>query len=808
MTAKNELPPTELRCTCDPAIFTFKDTSEIEPLDEVIGQKRAVEAITFGLNMPSQGYNIFVTGIEGTGKSTIVKDILTKFAHTRPTPTDWCMVNNFEDEYRPCAIEVPAGKALQFSKSMSRLVEWLKIKVPKEFETKSYQDSMGQIQEKFGNQKRDLFEKLNQIAQSKGLLINRTTSGYQTIPLAGDKPMTPEEFANLPRDQQEEIEAKIIAISSEINTTMGEINRINQARHKAVEQLRQEVARFIIQNRMETIREEYAASAHVLTYLAEVQNHMIENIDAFLEAFARKPDQSAEEPFSVPKPSFEVYAVNVLVDRKDEEGAPVIFEPNPTYQNVFGRIEKRAFMGAVVTDFTMVQAGSLLRANGGYLILEIESLLMNPIVWEALKRSLQMKQLFIEDVSVGLGLATASLKPEPIPLEVKVVLVGGYEIFELLQNNDSRFNKIFKVRADFDYETDRSDDAVQQYARFIARVCKEESLLPFTPHGVAAVVEFGEKAIAHKDKLSLRFGPIVGIVKEADYWARQAGARRVTDEHVFKAFNEYRFRYNLYEEKVHEAYTDNTIMIDVQGATIGQVNALAVYQMGDISFGRPSRITAETYMGKHGIVSIEREAHLSGKTHDKGVLTLSGYLGRTFARQYPLSLSISITFEQNYSGIDGDSASSTELYAILSSLADVPIQQGIAVTGSVNQKGQVQAIGGVNQKIEGFFELCKSKGLTGGQGVIIPQANIQNLMLKKEVIDAVKDGNFHVYAVTSIEEGIEILTGLPAGKLDAEEKYPDGTVYGRVQLKLENYYKRSLDLQRQYMQSLVGSHHI
>ena len=803
MTAKKELLPEELRCICDPAVFKFNDTSEIEPLDEVIGQKRAVEAINFGLNMSSPGYNIFVTGLEGTGKSTIVKDILDRFAQTRPTPEDWCMVNNFEDEFRPHAIALPPGKAQVFSKSMYRLTEWLKIKIPKEFENKSFQESMGQIQEKFGNQKRALFEKLNQSAQSKGLMINQTSSGYQTLPMTGDKPMSPEEFAKLPGDQQKEIESKIITLSSEINVAMAEVNRINQARHKAVEQLRQEVARFIIKERLELIREEYPESPDVLTYLEKVETHIIENIDTFLEFAARKTREMPEEPFAIPKPGFEIYAVNVLVDRKKETGAPVVFEPNPTYQNVFGRIEKRAFMGAIVTDFSMVQAGSLVRANGGYLILEIEALLMNPAVWEALKRSLQMKQMVIEDFTVGMGLATASLKPEPIPLEVKVILVGNYQIFELLQNGDPRFNKIFKVRADFDYETERSDHAIQQYARFVARVGKEEGLLPFTPQGVAAIVEFGEKVIANKNKLSLRFGPIVGIVKEADYWARKADAKKITDEHVVRAFCEYRFRYNLYEEKVHESYTDETIMIDVQGATVGQVNALAVYQMGDISFGRPSRITAETYMGKHGIVNIEREAQLSGKTHDKGVLILSGYLGRTFARKYPLNLSISITFEQNYSGIDGDSASSTELYAILSSLAGDPINQGIAVTGSVNQKGQVQAIGGVNQKIEGFFDVCKSKGLTGQQGVIIPQANVKNLMVKKDVVDAVRAGAFHVYPVTGIEEGIEILTGVPAGKMDAEGNYPADTIYGKVQRQLEKYLKQSLDLQRQYFSSLA-----
>jgi len=501
--------------------------------------------------------------------------------------------------------------------------------------------------------------------------------------------------------------------------------------------------------------------------------------------------------FQAAKPSFLRYQINVLVDQKDVKGAPVIFETNPTYKNVFGHIEKRAYMGTVTTDFSMVQAGSLLRANGGYLIMEIESILMNPFVWEALKRALQNKLLFIEDMAAGMGFSTSSLRPEPIPLEVKVILLGSYHLFHLLQNYDSKFNKIFKVRADFDHEVVKNKDTIQKYARFIARSCKEESLLPLTPKGVAAIVEYGEKYISNKHKLSIRFGPIIGILREADYWSRKRNARLVTDKDVIKAFNEYRFRYNLYEEKIHESYVDDTIMIDVEGDEAGQVNALAVFQIGDISFGRPSRITAETYMGKQGVINIEREAKLSGKTHDKGVLILSGYLGRTFAQNYPLSLSISITFEQSYGGIDGDSASSTELYAIISSLSDTPIHQGIAVTGSVNQKGKIQAIGGVNQKIEGFFDVCKAKGLTGKQGVMIPKANVKNLMLKKEIIDAVKSGTFHIYQVSTVEEGIEILTGFPAGIPDENGNYPEATVYGKVQKKLKGYLERSFKLKKQ-----------
>jgi lon-related putative ATP-dependent protease len=429
--------------------------------------------------------------------------------------------------------------------------------------------------------------------------------------------------------------------------------------------------------------------------------------------------------------------------------------------------------------------------------MEAESVLINPFVWDTLKRSLQTKMLAIEDIAEETAFGTVSLRPEPIPLDVKIILMGEYGLYETLQELDYRFNKIFKVRADFDHEVDYNDGTVQLYARFIARICKEEKLLPFTPAGVSAIVEFGEKHVANQNKLSIRFGPIQAVVKEADYWARKNSVRSVSAKYVHKALIEFHFRNSLYEEKVHESYKDETIIIDVGGAEVGQVNALAVYNIGEFSFGRPTRITAETFMGKPGVINIEREVNLSGSTHDKGVLILSGYLGRTFAQDYPLSLSISITFEQSYGEIDGDSASSTELYAVISSLSGIPIRQGIAVTGSVNQKGQIQAIGGLNQKIEGFFEVCKEKGLTGRQGVLIPRSNMKNLMLRHAVIEAVKRGRFHIYAVSTIEEGVEILTGMPAGKPDADGKYPDGTVYAAVQKKLRSFVDKSLRLKKQ-----------
>jgi lon-related putative ATP-dependent protease len=795
MAKKFELKVKDLRLICDPEVFKFKNTSEIKPLDTVIGQERAVRAIDFGLNMQDPGYNIFVTGPASTGKSTIIKDLVGKHAKNLPTPLDLCLVNNFKDEFRPRAIAVSPGKAIQFRKKMNRAVEGLKKELPAVFEDETYLKKLAEIKNKHSEKLNKIYDRLQAFAAKKNLHIEQTETDFQTIPMFDGKPMTPEEFNALPDTAKAQIEEDLRAIQAHIEAAAVEIDKKNAALHASIEKLMDAYALSAVKKRLDPLRKEFKANQAIVEHLNTVQEHMVENFNVFIPADTT--EQQPERPaLRNTEASFQQYRVNVLVDNESTKGAPVIFETNPTYYNVFGRIEKRAIMGTVSTDFTMVQAGSLLNANGGFLIMEIDSVMMNPYVWEALKRTLRTQCLQIEDIPEETAFGSTSLKPEPIPLDVKVILLGSYEIFEIIQNEDPRFNKIFKVRADFDSEVDRTPRTIQQYARFIARVCREEKLRPFTPKGVALMVEYGEKYVSNKHKLSIRFGPVLGILKEADYWARKSNARQVTDRHVIKAFNDHRFRHNLYEQKMHESYLDNSILIDVSGAVIGQVNALAVYQIGEFSFGRPARITAETYMGKEGVVNIEREAELSGSTHDKGVLILTGYLGRTFAQQYPLSLSISITFEQSYFGIDGDSASSTELYAILSSLADMPIKQGIAVTGSVNQKGKIQAIGDVNQKVEGFFEVCKEKGLNGQQGVMIPAANKQNLMLRKEVLDAVKQNKFRIYQVSSVEEGIEILTGVPAGKPDKKGIYPEGTVYGAVQKKLKYYQERSQKIKK------------
>jgi lon-related putative ATP-dependent protease len=777
-----ELEPSQLRAECDPKVFPFKDTHEVEPLYGVIGQKRAVQAIQFGLNMKCSGYHIFVTGMPGTGKTTIVQDLVRQHSKNLRTPDDLCMVNNFIDEYQPKTISVASGMGMRFCKRVSKLIDDLRKELPEIFTSENFQAKQNKINSKYSKMRKDIIDRLEQKALTKDIQISKTSSGFHPEPLVDGKPINPEEFRYLPKQQQEQFERDMQKIQEEMESAFHDTSKIFHAYRSEMEKLSRETALEVLHEHFVMFRDEYRGRAGVLSYLEALQSDLLENINNFIPS---GKEQKSDEEF------FKRYRVNVLVNNTGIKGAPVIFEPNPTYHNMFGLIEKRAVMGSVMTGFSMVQAGSLLRANGGYLILEIDAMLMNNFVWESLKRALQNKLLYIEDVPSGLGNMVVSLRPEPIPVDVKVILLGSYEIFHKLQNYDVKFNKIFNVRADFDYEVERNHETVQQYAGFIARTCKEENLLPFTAKGVAAIVEFGEKFVSHQNKMTLRLGSVAGILKEADYWARKDDSLVVEEEHVIKAFMEHRFRYNLYEEKIHESYTENMILVDVEGEVAGQVNALVVYQIGDYSFGRPSRITAETFMGKEGIINIEREANLSGNTHNKGVMILSGYLGRTFAQNYPLSLSISITFEQSYGSVDGDSASSSELYAVISSVSGIPINQGIAVTGSVNQKGHIQAIGGINQKIEGFFEVCQVKGLTGKQGVMIPSANLKNLMLKKEVIRAVQERKFHIYQVSTVEEGIQILTGVPAGIPDMEGRFPTETVFGKVQEKLEKYFRQA-----------------
>ena len=795
----------QLTSKIDASRFSFASTEEVELLTDVIGQDRAVKALEFGLNIENKSYNIFVTGLSGTGKATLVKRILEEKSADEPVPDDWIMVNNFQDSFQPISFQLPYGKGVKFSKKMDQLIENLKNEMPRAFETEDYQQKRSNLMEEFQQKKREKINALEQDAEERDIQIQSTDAGFQTIPIVKDQPIDQETYNNLDDDLRQQIDENIDYVQREIQSTMRDINKIEKEFQEKVEKLNKEVTLFVVGHRIENLQEEYEENKPVVRYLESVKEDIIDNVHDFLHAAQGNGDGQQQQLMAMlgqqqnNEPDFTKYKVNVLVDNTDTEGGPVIEESNPTYNNIFGRMEKRAKFGAVYSDFTLVQPGSLLRANGGYLILDIESVLTNPFVWETLKRALRDQDVRIEDVQEQLGYVTvSSLKPKPIPLDVKVILIGQREIFDLLLAYDEQFEKTFKVRADFDYETAREKKTLGQYTQFIARVCQEENLTHFSPEGVAALVEKSQRAVSDQTKLSLRFGKIVELITEASYWSRQNGRDLIGRDEVEKAFEERRYRSSMAEEKVRENVLRDIKIIDTEGEVAGQVNALSVYQIGDFAFGQPSRITAECYMGKEGIINIERNAKLSGKIHNKGVEILSGWLGRQFAQDFPLNINVSITFEQSYGGIDGDSASSTEAYAILSSLAQVPLKQNCAVTGSMNQKGEVQAIGGVNQKIEGFFDICKERGLTGDQGVLIPKSNIEHLMLKQDVIDAVDAGEFHIYPVEHISQGIEILTGMAVGEVDENGIYPDDSVFGKAQQRLENYVKRSFELKKKY----------
>ena len=774
------LRPEQLRRTCDPEKLKFATTDDISPLKAVIGQQRAVEAIAFGLNVAGPGYHIFVTGLEGTGKTTIVRELVAQHAARRPAADDWCLVHNFADPFRPRVLRLEAGGGAALAEAMERFINDLRQRLPRALAGKGYQQRRAAIEKEFQQKAKRLMEAIEGKAAGLGLGVNRTSEGLIPIVLVDGQPIDRQHFQALPKAEKDRIQNGLQKIRKAIAQADRSASHAGAEMAGALERMRRSTVERLVSESLAPLREAYGKNGTVGDFLDAAAADIGRHLEGFLEELGSEeaPDAQIEDEDFLRR-----YRVNVLADRRGSQGAPVVFEPNPTYANIFGRIERRTAEGTVSTDHTLVQAGALVQANGGYLILDVESVLTVDLVWEALKRALANRTLAIEDLGAAGG-GPSALRPGPIELDVKVILLGGWEPFTLLQNYDVKFNKLFRVRADFDYEVARSAARVRQYARFVARVCRESDLRPFTAAAVAAVVEYGQVLTADQRKLSLRFGPIVGLLKEADYWARQDRARTVDAVHVRKSIAKQRFRHNLSEEKVHESYLDGTILIDVQGEVVGQVNALAVYQLGELSFGRPTRITAEVFAGEAGVLNVEREANLSGSSHDKGVLIITGWLGRTFARRRPLNLSISITFEQSYAGVDGDSASSTELYAVLSSLAEVPIRQGIAATGSVNQKGQIQAIGGVNEKIEGYFEVCRSKGLSGTQGVIIPRANLANLMLNGDVTAAVAEGGFHIWAVETVEAGIQILTGMAAGRPDAEGHYPAGTLYYRVQQNL------------------------
>ncbi len=779
-----ELPFERLTSTCCPELMGGSDSSQIGTLKTIIGQERAVRALKFGLGIKEKGFNIYVSGRPGTGRTTAIERFLEEAAAKEPAPFDWCYVNNFRDPYHPHVLKLPAGNALKFQGDMEKLVSLAARDIRSAFESEDYATRREEVVKAIQQQKTQLLENLNQQAHQLNFAIQASPAGLLTIPMHHGKPITEEEFLALKPVDKESITKTQQVLETTIEAVLRQVKGLDKSANEALQKLDREVALYAVKHLIADILEKYQGIEAIQAYLEQVQTDILENVQDLKPEAEEQP--ALQLPFLRSKPDpLKKYTVNVLVDNTEHPGAPVVIERNPTYNNLFGKIEQEAHFGALTTDYTLIRPGSLHKANGGYLVLPIEEVITSPLSWDSLKHALQNKEIVIEDASDKLGvISTKSLKPEPIPLDLKVVLVGRPDVYQLLLAYDEHFSELFKVKADFDTQMERTEEHISDYAAFISKVCEEEHLKHLDAGAMARIVEHGSRLAEDQEKLSTHFGEIADVIREASYYASTESSPFITVTHIRQAIDERFYRAALISERIKEMILRDEIKIDVDGKKCGQVNGLSVIQMGDIEFGQPNRITVSIGLGREGLMDIEREAKLGGPIHTKGVMILSGYLADQFAQDKPLSLSARLVFEQSYSGVEGDSASSTELYAILSALSGLPIQQGIAVTGSVNQKGEIQAIGGVNEKIEGYFAICKAKGLTGRQGVIIPESNVCNLMLKEEVVEAVRDSTFHIWPVKSINEGIEILTGVPAGERQGELGFEEDTVNGLVDKRL------------------------
>ena len=786
---KHRLSPERLRWTCDPSVFSFGTTAELPPMKGIVEQDRPTRAIRFGLDITSPGYNIYVSGLTGTGKTTVIKTFLEEIAAKMPCPDDWCYVHNFRDPNCPTILNLPAGRAKVLRDEMNDFVRHLKEEIPKAFESKEYEESVNNLLRENQAVQQELLTELSAKAQAQGFDIEITKVGVSLVPKIDGTPISAEEYEALDAEAKKQIETRRAGLDQDIQTFLRQVRDVNKDSRDKINELHRRLGLYVVGNRIDSIREQHAGFPQVASYLNDVEEHILSHLDDFTEDSSKQDSSAAAQiHLEMMADPFLKYKMNIVVDNTGLQGAPVVIETNPTYYNLFGRVERRAQLGTYSADFTLIRAGSYAKANGGFLVVNAHDILLNAGVWEMLKRTVKNTEVRIEDMAEQFGIVpVAGMRPSPIPVNVKVIMIGHQLIYHELYSLDEDFRKIFKVKADFDSEMARDTLGFNNYAAFINSRCADEGLLHFDPSGVAKVIEYGAWLVDNQEKLSARFSDVADIIREASYWARKSGRVAVSAEHVQRAVEEKCYRSSLIEERIRSLMTDGILLVDVSGEAVGQVNGLAVIDLGDIRFGKPSRITAKTYIGKSGVVDIERESKMSGKIYEKGVLILSGYLGAKYAQERPLSLSASLCFEQSYEGIDGDSASSTELYALLSSLSNIPIKQGIAVTGSVNQNGQIQPIGGVNQKIEGFFDLCKVRGLTGDQGVVIPVQNVKNLMLRADVVEAVAAGKFQIFAVSTVDEGIEILTGHPAGERNGRGQYPEGTINYLVEQRLQKF---------------------
>jgi len=772
----NQLPIEKLRNVCDPSLMHCESTHDLVPLGEIIGQERAVRALKFGLGIKDRGFNMYVAGYPGTGRKTAVKNFVEAQAKIQPIPADWCYVNNFANQYEPKAIQFPSGKGKEFREDMKNFIENVKNALPKAFESEDYATKRDATIRELENQRKQLIDELSVKAQREGFVIQTTPIGLLLIPVLDGKPLSEEEMLALPQKMKDKLQEKREQLETEFRNTMRQLIDMERKIHEALKKLNKEVALYAIGNQVETILEKYKDTIEVTAYLKAVEDDILDN----LSQFVKRGGEQEQLPFSMPwmkEEPFKKYEVNVVIDNSDTKGAPVVVETNPTYHNLLGRTEKEAQFGALTTDFSMIRAGSVHKANGGYLITSVEELVRNPFSYDGLKRDLRDGNIVIEEPEERYGfLSVKTLKPQPIPLATKVILIGTPYIYQLLFQLDPDFKELFKVKAEFDTVMDRTEEKVMQYASWVCTLCEKEKLKHLDGTAIAKLVEYSSRVADDQYKLSIEFSVVADIIRESNYYATQENSEFITGDHVKKAIEEKVYRSKLIQEKIQEMIKRGFFLIDTVDQSIGQVNGLSVMGLGDFAFGNPSRVTASIGLGREGVIDIEREAKMGGPIHTKGVLILSGYMNDKYAKDKPLSLSARIVFEQNYEGVEGDSASSTELYSILSSLSGLPIKQNIAVTGSVNQKGEVQAIGGVNEKIEGFFEVCKLKGLTGKQGVMIPESNVQNLMLKEEVVEAAKAGKFNIYSAKTIDEGIEFLTGKKAGQRLSDGTFEEDTV--------------------------------
>ena len=791
MKEKNELSYKDLKMTCNENMFHFETTKELEPINDGIGQERGIKALEFGIDINVKGYNIYLEGPSGVGKTMYTKNYLESIAPKKKVPNDWCYIYNFQNPNEPIAVSLPAGQGKEFKESMDGFIKEVKKDIKKTFNADDFEKEKALIKKEFEEKRESLLTKLNEDSLKYGFHVKSAQNGIYMFPVVDGKVVQEEEFEKLDEEIKKQYEEKSVIVQQQIMEVIGQIKQIERESDKKVSEWQSNVALLTVNAHINYIKSKYKRNKKINQFLNDVKQDVLKNVSYFLEEDKpQQPQQAQPSPMQRKQDPCLNYRVNLFIDNSTREGCPVIMDSNYTYQNLFGKLEYENYYGSLKTDFTMLKPGLMHKANGGYIIFQAKDLLTNAMCYEELKRILRVKEIAIDNtMEQRSSMAMISLKPEPIPLDVKVILIGNASIYHTLLSMDSDFRKLFKIKVEFEETAPIDETNVNKLARFVHTFCEQEELPPLDKSAMARLVEFASRLAGDKDKLSTRFTDIGQVVGEAGTWAKLDKAKVVTKQYIDKALAERIDRIKKYDEKYTEMIKENTLLINTKGSLVGELNGLTVMTIGDYTFGKPSKITVNTYTGKGGVVNIEREVELSGSTHSKGVYILSGYLGEMFAQDIPLCLTASICFEQLYNGVDGDSASSTELYGLLSSLSGIPIKQSIAVTGSVNQKGQIQPIGGVNEKIEGYFQICKMRGLDGSHGVMIPVQNVNNLQLSDEIVDAVKNKKFHIYAVSTIEEGIEVLTGVPAGKKDKDGKFPAGTVNHLVYEKLKKYAK-------------------